>query len=127
MANNRLYSIMAWMMIGAGCDVQDPDYLKVIPATELNRIMQGEDIFLVDVHTPEQRHIKGTDRFIPYDEIEKFKDQFPQDKNTAVYLYCEGGSMGKAAAKTLHELGYRNLFNLEGGAKSWKKHGLAFE
>ena len=28
--------------------------------------------------------------------------------------------MGNAAAKTLHELGYRNLTNLEGGAMAWK-------
>ena len=107
---------------------QKPDYLKAITAAELNRIMQNEDIFLVDVHTPEQRHIKGTDLFIPYNEIEKYKkDKLPQDKNTAIYLYCENGPMGNAAAKSLYELGYRNLINLEGGAKAWRKTGLDFE
>jgi rhodanese-related sulfurtransferase len=35
---------------------------------ELNRIMQNEDIFLVDVHTPKQLHIKGSNLFIPYNE-----------------------------------------------------------
>ena len=89
--------------------------------------MQKEDIFLVDVHTPEQRHIKGTDLFMPYNEIEKFKDKLPQDKNTAIYLYCQSGPMGNAAAKSLYALGYRNLFNLEGGAMAWRKAGLDFE
>jgi len=122
-----LYPIIAIIFIVAGCGFQKPDYLKVITATELNRILQQEDIFLVDVHTPEQQHIKGTDLFIPYNEIEKYKDKFPKDKNTAIYLYCEGGPMGNAAARSLYELGYRNLFNLEGGAKSWRKAGLDFE
>lgn len=122
-----LYPIIAIIFIVAGCAFQQPDYLKVITATELNRIMQQEDIFLVDVHTPEQQHIKGTDLFIPYNEIEKYKDKFPTDKNTAIYLYCEGGPMGNAAARSLYELGYRNLFNLDGGAKAWRKAGLYFE
>lgn len=123
----NLYFIIAFIFIITGCMLQKPDYVKVITATELNRIMQNEDIFLVDVHTPEQRHIKGTDLFIPYNEIEKYKDKLPIDKNTAIYLYCENGPMGNAAARSLYELGYRNLINLEGGTKVWRKAGLDFE
>ncbi|MDD5412179.1 MAG: rhodanese-like domain-containing protein [Methylobacter sp.] len=122
-----LFPIMVFMFIITGCMFQKPDYLKVITATELNRIMQNEDIFLVDVHTPEQQHIKGTDLFVPYNEIEKYKNKFPEDKNTAIYLYCQGGPMGNAAARSLYELGYRNLTNLEGGAEAWRKAGLDFE
>jgi rhodanese-related sulfurtransferase len=123
----KLFSILAFIFIVSGCAFQKPDYLKVITATELNRIMQNEDIFLVDVHTPEQRHIKGTDLFIPYNEVEKYKDKLPKDKNTAIYLYCESGPMGNAAARSLHELGYDNLTNLEEGTKAWRKAGLGFE
>ncbi|MFZ2311832.1 MAG: rhodanese-like domain-containing protein [Methylobacter sp.] len=125
--NKLLFPILAFMFIVIGCTFQKPDYLKAITPAELNRLMQNEDIFLVDVHTPEQQHIKGTDLFVPYNEIEKYKNKFPEDKNTAIYLYCEGGPMGNAAAKSLYELGYRNLTNLEGGAKAWRKAGLDFE
>ena len=124
---NRLFLLIAFIFIVTGCSFQKPDYLKLITATELNRIMKNEDIFLVDVHTPEQHHIKGTDLFMPYNEIEKYKDKLPKDKNTAIYLYCEAGPMGNAAARSLYELGYRNLFNLEGGTKAWRKAGLYFE
>lgn len=103
-----IFLIIAFIFIMTGCAFQKPDYLKVITATELNRVMQKEDIFLVDVHTPKQRHIKGTDLFIPYNKIEAYKDKLPKDKNTAIYLYCEGGPMGNAAARSLYELGYRN-------------------
>ncbi len=123
----KLFPLIAFIFIVTGCMFQKPDYLKVITATELNRIMQNEDIFLVDVHTPEQRHIKGTDLFIPYNEIEKYQDKLPKDKNTAIYLYCESGPMGNAAAKSLYELGYPNLINLDGGAKAWRKARLDFE
>lgn len=127
MNSKTIFLLIAFILIVTGCGFQKPDYLKMISATELNRIMQNEDIFLVDVHTPEQQHIKGTDLFVPYNEIEKYKDKLPSDKNTAIYLYCEGGPMGNAAARSLHELGYLNLLNLEGGAKAWRKAGFGFE
>ena len=121
------YLVIALIIITSGCNFQKPDYVKTVSATELNQIMQNENIFLVDVHTPQQRHIKGTDLFAPYNDIVKFQDKLPQDKNTPIYIYCEGGPMGNAAARSLHEMGYRNLFNLDGGAAAWKKAGYAFE
>jgi len=123
----KTYTIIALIFIITGCQFQKPDNLKMVNPAELHQIMQNDDIFLVDVHTPQQRHIKDTDLFIPYNEIDKYIEKFPKDKNTAIYLYCEGGPMGNAAAKTLHEFGYQNLFNLEGGARAWKKAGFDFE
>jgi len=123
----KQFFVLLFIFILNGCAFQKPDYLKVISPAELNQVMQQQDIFLVDVHSPEQKHIKGTDLFIPYNEIEKYKDKLPKDKNMAIYLYCEGGPMGNAAARSLRELGYSNLTNLEGGAKAWRKAGLGFE
>lgn len=120
-------SILLFIFILNGCTFQKPDYLKVITPVELDQVMQQTDIFLVDVHTPEQKHIKGTDLFIPYNEIEKYQDKLPKDKNTPIYVYCQSGPMGNSAARSLHELGYSNLTNLEGGTKGWRKAGLGFE
>jgi len=111
----------------SSCGFQQPDYLQSINSAKLNEVMQNEDIFLVDVHTPKQAHIKGTDLFIPYYEVEKYKDQLPKDKSTAIYLYCQGGPMAISAASTLHDLGYNNLFNLEGGSDAWRRAGFKFD
>ena len=124
---HKFTSIIAFIFIVTACSFLQPDYLKMISASELNQIMQNEDIFLVDVHTPKQQHIKGTDLFVPYNDVEKHKDKLPVDKNTAIYIYCESGPMGNAAARSFHDLGYTNLFNLEGGSLAWKKAGLIFE
>jgi len=122
-----LYPVIVFIFLVTGCSFQKPDYLKTITAADLNKIMQQSDIFLVDVHIPEQQHISGTDAFIPYNKVEEHQDKLPDDKNTPIYLYCEGGPMGNAAARSLYDLGYRNLYNLEGGAKAWKKAGFDFE
>jgi rhodanese-related sulfurtransferase len=123
----KLKFILASILVIAGCQFQQPGYLHMVSANELHDIMQKQDILLIDVHIPEQRHIKGTDLFIPYNEIEKYQAKLPADKNTPIYLYCEGGPMGNAAARTLHNMGYTNLMNLEGGSNAWKKAGFAFE
>jgi len=122
-----LYPVIVFIFLVTGCSFQKPDYLKTITAADLNKIMQQSDIFLVDVHIPEQQHISGTDAFIPYNKVEEHQDKLPDDKNTPIYLYCESGPMGNAAARSLYDLGYRNLYNLEGGAKAWKKAGFDFE
>ncbi len=121
------YAIAALSVMLSACTTQNSDYLQMIAPADLNQIMQNQDIFLVDVHTPEQQHIKGTDAFIPYDAVDKYQDKLPKDKTTPIYVYCAGGPMGNTAAKTLHDLGYNNLSNLAGGAKAWKRAGFGFE
>ena len=124
---NQLTFISIFITLLTACGFQQPDYLKMINATDLNKTMQNEDIFLLDVHTPRQQHIKGTDLFIPYNAVEKYQSQLPQDKDTPIYLYCLGGPMGTTAAKSLHDLGYTTLINLEGGSNAWKRAGFQFE
>ncbi len=120
----KFLPVLAILLLTSACNFSRPDYLKTISPADLNQLMRTQDIFLVDVHTPEQRHIRGTDEYIPYDQVAKYQDRLPKDKNTPIYLYCEGGPMGNAAARTLHEMGYRDLTNLEGGEHAWRSAGL---
>lgn len=108
----------------SSCHFLKPDNLKAISPQELATLMEKRDIFLVDVHIPEQKHIKGTDAFIPYNRIAENLDKFPEDKKAPIYLYCESGPMGNAAARVLYQKGYTNIFNLEGGAKAWHEAGF---
>lgn len=123
----KLRFVIIPLLFSSSCMFLEPDYLKMINASDLNNILKREDIFLLDVHIPEQQHIKGTDAVIPFNDIEQQRSKLPSDKNTAIYIYCEGGPMGNAASRTLHELGYNNLFNLEGGTHAWRKAGFEFE
>lgn len=123
----KYYPILVLVLASAGCQFQQPGYLQMVSATELHDILQNQDVLLIDVHTPEQKHIKGTDLVIPYNQIEAHRDKLPADKNTPIYLYCEGGPMGNAAARSLHALGYNNLFNLDGGTRAWEKAGFGGE
>ena len=85
-------------------------------------MLENKDFFLLDVHTPEQEHIENTDAFIPYNEIDQFLTQLPQDKSEKIVVYCRSGSMSIEASEKLIELGYKNVYNLEGGRDSYVEY-----
>lgn len=41
-------------------------------------------------------------------------------KDTPVILYCAGGNRGALAADNLRQLGYRQVYNLQGGLHAWR-------
>lgn len=94
-----------------------------INATELKRMLKDKDFRLIDVHIPEQEHIEGTDAFIPYNDIDSIINQIGEDKDTKVILYCRSGSMSKDTANKLVDLGYTNIYDLDGGINEWISNG----
>lgn len=117
----QLLQIFFVIQLLQACMFNRPENLHMISAEQLQTTMAKQDIFLVDVHIPEQKHIKGTDQFIPFHKINNYKDKLPSDKRAPIYLYCESGPMGNYAAKALFKLGYSNIYNLEGGIKAWHR------
>ena len=91
----------------------------MISANSLNTIMKENNVLLVDVHIPEQRHIEGTDLFAPFYKVDNYQEHLPTDKDTPIYLYCKSGPMANWAARTLFDMGYTNIYNLQGGMDAW--------
>jgi len=87
----------------------------------------NDNVFLLDTHIPEQQHIKGTDAFIPYNKLDLNLDKLPEDKSTPIAVYCRSGSMSLKASQDLIDLGYEKVYNLIGGANSWREAGYEFE
>ncbi len=111
----------------SACTFIKPHYVTMLSPAELSKLNQEKTIFIVDVHIPERRHIEGTDAFVPFHKIKANISKFPEDKDTPIYVYCLGGPMANHAARTLHKLGYKNLYNLSGGSSAWKKAGYGFK
>jgi len=92
-------------------------YTSITPE-KLAKMLEDKDFTLIDVHIPEQDHIEGTDAFIPYTDIDH-SSKLPKDKNAKIVLYCRSGGMSRAAAYTLAEEGYTNVYDLAGGKNAY--------
>ena len=101
-------------------------YTDLDPA-ELASWMESEDLMLVNTHIPYEGEIPETDAFLPYDEIGSLLEQLPKDRSAPLILYCRSGRMSAIAADALSQLGFSNLFNLEGGMIAWEQAGLPLE
>lgn len=102
---------------------QKPRPQLVTPAV-FSKLVKDENNFLLDVHTPEQTHIPGTDKFIPFDQISENSGQLPADKNIPILVYCRSGNMSKIASQKISELGYANVYDLEGGIDGYKESNV---
>jgi len=45
------------------------------------------------------------------------------DPSKKIVVYCGVGGQGALSAKTLKDMGFKNVSNLEGGVKAWKDSG----
>lgn len=96
-----------------------------ISAKELNsKLSSDNDLFLVNVHSPYDGELAGTDAFIEHDMLLTNKSTLPTDKNAQIILYCRSGNMSASALSELQNMGYTNVKHLKGGMNNWRGNGF---
>ena len=98
---------------------QGPQELK-------RRIDANEPLVLVDVRDPDEYRDGAIE---PATNISRGFLEFrigtaAADPKTPIVLYCQSGLRSMLAAKALHDLGYENVTNLQGGFQKWAQSGL---
>jgi rhodanese-related sulfurtransferase len=101
---------------------------QVGPAELQSRLESGEQVVVIDVREPDEfakGKIPGA-YTIPRGVLEMQLDgRLPLD--TTVVLYCGAGARSALACKSLAEMGYDKVENLEGGWGAWVRLGLPVE
>jgi rhodanese-related sulfurtransferase len=96
------------------------------PATFKKQIKKKRKIQLIDVRTPEEYaegHLKNAQNFNFYNE--NFKTQLAQlNKEKPIYLYCRSGGRSGKTATILREMGFTQVYDLQGGITQWKNEKL---
>src|SRR6478735_3487522 len=89
------------------------------------RIEQGGNLVVLDVREPDeydQGAVPGA-LHIPRGHLESQVEGKIVDKGASVVIYCAGGVRSAFAAKTLQDLGYRDVVSVVGGFGKWKDEG----
>ena len=94
-----------------------------VSANQLADMLTHKDFTLVNVKTPYIGEIDGTDLYIPYDQLAARASTLPATKGDRILVYCRSGAESAQAAQTLLNLGYTNVWNLDGGMNAWQASG----
>lgn len=103
-------------------------------ATSVERVheglaSEGEEVTVVDVREPDEYaagHVPGA-QSLPRGMLEwKASERLP-DRDARIVVHCALGGRGALAAKTLSEMGYTNVANMEGGFEAWRERGFEVE
>ena len=98
--------------------------VKLLDVGDFEELVKNQETFVLNVHTPYGGEIEGTDAIIEdWQNIKKYKEDLPEDKNTPIAVYCRSGRMSASATQQLKELGYKNIYDLKGGMIAWKESG----
>ena len=101
----------------------DTKSYRNVSADQFVTMLDQKDFTLINVHIPYQGEIAGTDLQIPFNRIDRYKNQLPDDKNAKMVVYCMMGPMGRIAAEKLVGMGYSQVIHLQGGMMAWEKIG----
>lgn len=102
--------------------------INTIDVDTLKSKMDAEsDLCLIDVrelYEWNEAHIPGAIH-IPKDEIVERIASVAPDKAKPVYLHCKAGVRSMASAQRLAEMGYKELYSVDGGITAWALAGFS--
>ncbi len=108
-----------------GCNGQSPA-VKTVDVNEFSaKLNTTKNAQLIDVRTPEEFANQKIDNAVNIDwNGTDFETKAKLlDPKKAVFVYCKvGGRSGKASQK-LAEMGFSNVYNLDGGIMKWNASG----
>jgi len=95
--------------------------ISLISPTELNKV--NKDILLIDVRTPGEYASGHLENSVNIDyKADNFKELIAAlDSNQDVYVYCKVGGRSNNAAKIMKKMGFKKIYDLEGGILQWEK------
>jgi rhodanese-related sulfurtransferase len=104
-------------------NAQEKDSIVLLTPADFKIQIETENVQLIDVRTPEEfqeGHIEGAVNIDFYSE--DFENQFNKlDKEQPVYLYCRSGARSNQSAIKLSEMGFIEIYDLEGGILNYNQ------
>jgi rhodanese-related sulfurtransferase len=96
--------------------------IKTLVAGDFSAKEKDSNTVVIDVRSPEEvanGFIPGTDLFINFLDG-NFQDQLQKlDKTKTYIVYCHSGNRSGKATNAMQQLGFTDIYNLQGGISGW--------
>lgn len=86
-------------------------------------LAEDRDLVILDVREANDHshsRIEGALN-IPRGVLELEIEETVPDRNKTIVAYCGGGGRSALSADVLQQMGYKNVYSLQGGYKQWKE------
>ena len=120
-----LFNILFTILALTGCANSQTNQVKSLSQTEFKKSFDKQSkAQILDVRTAKeiaQGKITGAAELDYFDPAFKSKvEKLKFDKSKPIVVYCAVGGRSSKAATVLSDLGYKTVYNLEGGYNAYK-------
>lgn len=109
------------------CKGQQKEIKKIEPKEFSEKLQSEKQPQLIDVRTPKEFSDQHLDNAINInwngDDFDKKVAEL--DKSKPVFVYCLSGGRSSKASGKLAELGFKEIYEMDGGIVKWNASGLA--
>lgn len=124
----KFLSLLLFCFLFISCQGQTSKAIKTIDAKSYaEKLKTTQNPQLLDVRTPEEynsEHI-GKATNVNWNGDNFVAEVSTYDKSKPIFVYCKVGGRSAQAADKLAELGFKEIYNLDGGIMKWKAQGNA--
>jgi phage shock protein E len=121
----KVIALIASVLLLAGCS-SSASGVTNMNVSEFSQKITETGVVTLDVRTPgefAEGHIEGA-QLIDF-QSGNFENEIASlDKNATYAVYCRSGNRSGQAVKVMHDAGFHNVYNLNGGVIDWANAGL---
>jgi rhodanese-related sulfurtransferase len=120
----KVFALIASALLLAGCS--SSSNAIDLSVTEFSAKVAEAGVITLDVRTPSEfaeGFIEGA-RLIDFQSGNFENEIAALDKNATYAVYCRSGNRSGQAVKVMHDAGFHNVYNLNGGIIDWANAGL---
>ncbi len=125
---SKFISLLALSFLFISCHGQTSEAVHTIDVKSFTeKLKTNENPQLLDVRTPEEyntEHI-GDAKNVNWNGDDFVTKSTTFDKSKPIFVYCKVGGRSAQAANKLADLGFKEIYNLDGGIMKWKAQGNA--
>jgi rhodanese-related sulfurtransferase len=121
----QFFSVLTCLVMGGRTDSAQQH--EAVSPQQFQQLLEGQSqLQLIDVRTPQEYeagHLAEAQLITL--QRKDFQQQIRQlDVNQPIFVYCRSGRRSNLAASQLAEVGFVQVYDLQGGLAAWSRSGL---